>query len=74
MKQNINYLDYLTFTKYKKGIKLESGDIIQTNDGKFLLIGDVNEVLGICDDCTEFSKEDIYRIAKDALGQLFMVR
>jgi len=43
----------------RPGVQVEMGD------GKKLLIGDINQLRGVCDDCTEFDAEDIvvrYRV------------
>ena len=35
------------------------GSLIKMEDGEYFLIGDINKLSGICDDCTEFSKNSI---------------
>jgi len=47
----------------KKKPVLKTGDVLFMKDGKYLLVGDVNKNLGVCDDCTDYSMEDIKAIA-----------
>lgn len=35
------------------------GVLIKTADGKEYLIGNINEIRGVCDDCVEFSENEI---------------
>ncbi len=58
-----NFLKSFTFKKYNKHNEIKTGDILCLKNGKIYLVGDVNELLGVCDDCTEFSKNDIDSIA-----------
>jgi hypothetical protein len=55
------------FDRYQKAMekrpRLKPGDVLFMKDGKYLLVGDVNKVLGVCDDCTDYSMEDIKGIA-----------
>jgi hypothetical protein len=68
--KDLNFINDLYFEEYKPGISIESGDVLQMNDGRFPLVGDVNEVLGICDDCWDYRREDVYSITKDVIQQL----
>jgi len=35
------------------------GDIVRLKDGRLFLVGDVNELMGCCDDCKDFDSKDI---------------
>lgn len=41
--------------KWKKvgilDVEYEVGTLLKTKDGKIILVGDVNKVMGVCDDC-----------------------
>jgi hypothetical protein len=39
--------------------QLKAGMLIKTKKDELYLIGHVNCLLGVCDDCRDFSKEDI---------------
>jgi hypothetical protein len=56
--------DWDAYDKAMKGKpKLKTGNVLLMKDGKYLLVGDVNKFLGVCDDCTDYSLEDIRKIA-----------
>lgn len=39
--------------------QLMPGDILLMKDGNYLLVGDVNKNMGICDDCKDYEMTDI---------------
>lgn len=39
----------------------KSGVLIEMEDGSQYLIGDINELCGVCDDCTAFDRESIVK-------------
>jgi hypothetical protein len=43
--------------------QVRSGAVLKLKDGFTYFVGDVNDILGVCDDCTEFSFSDIAEIA-----------
>ncbi len=43
--------------------QLIPGAVLKLRDGSTHLVGTVNQLLGVCDDCTEFHIEDIAKIA-----------
>ena len=43
---------------------IKPGTVLQLKNGKYLLVGDVNPLLGVCDDCQECHYEDIEFIAR----------
>lgn len=43
--------------------QIKPGDVLHMKDGEYLLVGDVNKVLGVCDDCTNYELKDIKEIA-----------
>ncbi len=47
--------------------KLEPGMLIKLKDGRVALVGTVNTVLGICDDCTDFDESSIVEFCRIAL-------
>lgn len=52
------------FYYYSMNLKLgeptiKPGDVILMKDGNYLLVGDVNKNMGICDDCTAYEMTDI---------------
>ncbi|MDQ3748009.1 MAG: hypothetical protein M3367_03175 [Acidobacteriota bacterium] len=51
------------FKKFEESIEIKSGHILRLKTGEIHLVGDVNEILGVCDDCTIFKKDDIEAIA-----------
>ena len=42
----------------KRGLN-NPGVLVRMQDGSEYLIGDINKIRGVCDDCTEFSEEAI---------------
>jgi hypothetical protein len=74
MKQEL--IDSLKFKKFKRkrtkdlyvGLidaldQIKPGDVLKMKDGKYILVGDVNKHLGVCDDCTNYEMKDIKEIA-----------
>jgi len=57
------FLKSFTFKEYNKQNEIKTGDILRLKEGQIVLVGDVNQLLGVCDDCTEFNKDDIDSIA-----------
>ena len=47
--------------EYARGFPV--GSILKESDGSIYLVGDVNEILGVCDDCTACRPEEIVGIA-----------
>jgi hypothetical protein len=47
-----------TWTDFRKDGFNKSGTLIDTSPGKFL-IGDMNELCGVCDDCCMFADDTI---------------
>lgn len=43
--------------------KVYAGAVLKLKDGSIYLVGDCNEILGVCDDCTEFQLRDVDEIA-----------
>jgi hypothetical protein len=43
---------------------LRAGNAVKTSSGSVSLIGDCNELLGVCDDCTDFSAGDVVAYAR----------
>ena len=43
--------------------KLVPGMVLKTKDKTYLLVGDVNTIMGVCDDCKNYEIEDIRGIA-----------
>lgn len=43
--------------------QIRSGAILQLKDGAYAIVGSVNCLLGVCDDCKHFGIEDISKIA-----------
>lgn len=56
-----------TLEKYTKELDsqppLKAGDVLLMKDGNYKLVGNVNTVLGVCDDCTDYEMKDIAKIA-----------
>lgn len=49
---------------YTRKVNLLAGMLLRTRcDDKIVLVGDVNELLGVCDDCKDFRHEDITHYA-----------
>lgn len=45
--------------------ELEAGMVLMFNDGSWELVGDVNELRGICDDCrADWKLDDVVKWAK----------
>ncbi len=42
---------------------LQAGDVLKLTDGSIHLVGDVNQQLGVCEDCTVFNLSDVAEIA-----------
>lgn len=57
----------LKFEKFswneKTECELKSGMVLKMKDRKYLLVGDVNRNMGVCDDCTNYELKDIREIA-----------
>lgn len=53
----------LEFQPYDWEMEIKSGMVLKLKSGEIALVGDVNELLGVCDDCTGFFKEDIAEFA-----------
>jgi hypothetical protein len=53
-----NYADYLEPEQ-----ELKAGDVLLLKSGEYVLVGHVNKNLGVCDDCTNFTFNDIDKIA-----------
>lgn len=55
----------LHFTAYEATRREEFtvGTVLKLKDGSIKVVGDVNTLLGVCDDCTEFKREDIKEVA-----------
>jgi hypothetical protein len=51
------------FGKMPVDNQIKSGNVLLMKDKKYILVGDVNENLGICDDCTNYELKDIRKIA-----------
>jgi len=47
----------------KVGATIKPGVVLKTKDDELFLVGDVNVLLGICDDCSDFNYEDIVEYA-----------
>lgn len=73
---NKKFIKGLTFKKFRCKRKrdkvfgwleapdqIKPGDVLHMKDGEYLLVGDVNKVLGVCDDCTNYELKDIKEIA-----------
>jgi hypothetical protein len=43
--------------------QIKPGDVLHMKDGEYLLVGNVNRHLGVCDDCTNYELKDIKEIA-----------
>lgn len=43
--------------------EIHAGDLLRLRSGEIVLVGNVNELLGVCDDCRDFGKDDIEAIA-----------
>jgi hypothetical protein len=41
----------------------QPGDVLKLRSGQVVLVGDVNTMLGVCDDCRDFGPEDIEAMA-----------
>lgn len=41
----------------------QPGDVLKLNSGQLVLVGDVNTLLGVCDDCRDFGPGDIEAMA-----------
>ena len=41
--------------------KLKAGELITLEDGSTLIVGNINELAGVCDDCSEPEKEIVSR-------------
>lgn len=44
-------------------IDLKPGMVLKTKNGTLLLVGDVNRLMGVCDDCKDFDWDDIVEYA-----------
>jgi hypothetical protein len=58
------FVEKLSFRDYVKPPDrnydtFSSGEVLKLNNGEIYLVGDINEVLGICDDCKTFTISDI---------------
>lgn len=53
----------LDWEDFDSSRELQSGDVLRLRTGELVLVGDVNMMLGVCDDCRDFGKEDIRSIA-----------
>lgn len=52
----------LVFKPFDQNIEIKAGDVLKLKNGETHLVGDVNEVLGVCEDCTIFKSDDIEEI------------
>lgn len=43
--------------------QIRVGAVLKLKNGTFELVGSVNRLLGVCDDCTNFNMKDIAEIA-----------
>lgn len=43
--------------------RVRTGAVLRHRDGTVYVVGDINEILGACDDCCPFDYEDIAEIA-----------
>lgn len=53
----------LVFSSFTPECIITSGSILKLKDGSIKIVGDVNKILGVCDDCTDFGKDEITEIA-----------
>lgn len=53
----------LDWEVFESSRELLAGDVLRLRTGEVVLVGDVNMLLGVCDDCRDFRKTDIESIA-----------
>jgi len=53
----------LKFKRFDANCEIRAGSVLKLKDDRIVLVGDVNELLGVCDDCTEFKRDAIQEIA-----------
>lgn len=58
VKKTYGYLKY-----YEETEPIKAGNVLHLKSDRYVLVGDVNKNLGVCDDCTDFGLEDIKEIA-----------
>jgi hypothetical protein len=55
--------EVLTFQPYDSRRELRPGDVLKLRSGEFKIVGDVNSLLGVCDDCKDFESYEIVAVA-----------
>jgi hypothetical protein len=54
----------MTWKPFTKDTQIKAGLLLKTRlGGEVYLVGNVNELLGVCDDCTAFAREHITEYA-----------
>lgn len=56
-------LDKLPLKWRENARTFQPGDVLKLRSGQVVLVGDVNILLGVCDDCIDFDRGDIVAVA-----------
>ena len=55
--------EVLVFKPYDSTHELEPGDVLKLRSGEIKIVGHVNPLLGVCDDCKDFQSYEIVGVA-----------
>jgi hypothetical protein len=69
----ITFEPYVKRNGYDK-TQINTGKFVKLKDGTVFLIGDVNEILGVCDDCKEFDEDEIAEVSVENVLDLLNLR